>query len=91
MLQILSLIFSTFLDLMSAFFFVAFFLEASGFDSSKSSRSLTVIEPENETSWNRGFSDFNENRHKDGNLGLHDYEGQQKVIFFNFGKISISG
>ena len=52
---------------------------------------LTVIEPENETSWNRGFSDFNENRHKDGNLGLHDYEGQQKVIFFNFGKISISG
>ena len=42
---------------------------------------LTVIEPENETSWNRGFSDFNENRHKDGNLGLHDYEGQQKVIF----------
>ena len=52
---------------------------------------ITVIEPENETSWNRGFSDFNENRHKDGNLGLHDYEGQQKVIFFNFGKISISG
>ena len=28
---------------------------------------LTVIEPENETSWNRTFSDFNENRHKDGN------------------------
>ena len=55
------------------------------------SKFLTVIEPENETSWNRGFSDFNENRHKDGNLGLHDYEGQQKVIFFNFGKISISG
>jgi len=52
---------------------------------------LTIIEPENETSWNRGFSDFNENRHKDGNLGLHDFEGQQKVIFFNFGKISISG
>ena len=52
---------------------------------------LTVIEPENETSWNRAFSDFNENRHKDGNLGLHDYEGQQIVIFFNSGKISISG
>ena len=54
-------------------------------------KELTVIEPENETSWNRGFSDFNENQHKDGNLGLHDYEGQQKVIFFIFGKISISG
>ena len=54
-------------------------------------KSLTVIEPENETSWNRRFSDFNENRHKDGNLGLHDYEGQQKVIFFISGKISISG
>ena len=53
--------------------------------------SLTVIEPENETSWNRRFSDFNENRHKDGNLGLHDYEGQQKFILFNSGKISISG
>ena len=24
-------------------------------------------------------------------LGLHDYEGQQKVILFNSGKISISG
>ena len=52
---------------------------------------LTVIELENETSWNRRFSDFNENRHKDGNLGLHDYEGQQKFILFNSGKISISG
>ena len=52
---------------------------------------LTVIEPENETSWNRGFSDFNENRHKDGNLGLHDYEGHKIVISFNSGKISISG
>ena len=54
-------------------------------------KDLTVIEPENETSWNRRFSDFNENRHKDGNLGLHDYEGQQKFILFNSGKISISG
>ena len=52
---------------------------------------LTVIEPENETSWNRAFSNFNENRHKDGNLGLHDYEGHKIVIFFNSGKISISG
>ena len=54
-------------------------------------KNLKVIEPENETSWNRRFSDFNENRHKDGNLGLHDYEGQQKFILFNSGKISISG
>ena len=54
-------------------------------------KGLAVIEPENETSWNQGFSDFNENRHKDGNLGLHDYEGQQKFILFNSGKISISG
>ena len=52
---------------------------------------LTVIEPENETSWNWGFLDFNENRHKDGNLCLHDYEGQQIVISFISGKISISG
>ena len=54
-------------------------------------RSLTVIEPENETSWNRAFSDFNENCHKDGNLGLYDYEGPQKFILFNSGKISIFG
>ena len=52
---------------------------------------LSVIEPENETSWNRRFSDFNENRHKDGNLGLHDYKGQQKFILLISGKISISG
>ena len=54
-------------------------------------RSLTVIEPENETSCNQAFSDFNENCQKDGNSGLHDYEGQQILIFFNSGKISISG